>query len=161
VIVVSNTSPITNLAAIGQFDLLQRIYGEIHIAEAVWSELNTGGIAWPGRDAVAAAGWVRRHTVNNVTAVQVLLDDLDRGEAESIVLAIELGADALLLDEADGRHHAQRLGLRVVGVIGTLMAGKRAGLTMLLQPHLDALRSVAGFYISDALYRFALEAAGE
>jgi hypothetical protein len=42
-IVVSNTSPLTNLAAIGQFSLLGRLYNEIHIANAVWSELNAGG----------------------------------------------------------------------------------------------------------------------
>lgn len=41
--VVSNTSPITNLAAIGQFQLLEALFGEIHIAEGVWEELNAGG----------------------------------------------------------------------------------------------------------------------
>lgn len=39
-IVVSNTSPLTNLAAIGQFHLLHRLYGQIHIPDAVWNELN-------------------------------------------------------------------------------------------------------------------------
>ena len=42
-IVVSNTSPLTNLAAIGQFDLLSALYPEIHIACAVWDELNAEG----------------------------------------------------------------------------------------------------------------------
>ncbi len=35
-IVVGNTSPLTNLAGIGQFDLLRRLYGRLHIAEGVW-----------------------------------------------------------------------------------------------------------------------------
>lgn len=39
-LIVSNTSPLTNLATIGQFDLLQALYGGLHIAEAVWEELN-------------------------------------------------------------------------------------------------------------------------
>jgi predicted nucleic acid-binding protein len=161
VIVVSNTSPITNLAAIGEFGLLREIYGEINIPEAVWNELNAAGTVWPGRDAVAESDWVHRHAVSNATAVQVLLTDLDRGEAESIVLAIELGADALLLDEAEGRHHAQRLGLRTVGVIGTLVAAKQRGHITALRPHLDALRSIAGFYIGAGLYQSVLEVAGE
>ncbi len=42
-IVVSNTSPLTNLAAIGQFDLLRYLYTELHIASGVWDELNAGG----------------------------------------------------------------------------------------------------------------------
>ena len=49
---VSNTSPLTNLAAIGQFDLLRALYGQLLVAEAVWAELNAGGRAWPGRAAM-------------------------------------------------------------------------------------------------------------
>ena len=49
-IVVCNTSPLTNLAAIGQFDLLRQLYTELYIAEAVWDELNAGGQRWPGCD---------------------------------------------------------------------------------------------------------------
>ncbi|MFQ5613532.1 MAG: hypothetical protein ACE5H9_15515 [Anaerolineae bacterium] len=64
-IVVSNTSPLTSLAAIEQFSLLKRLYSEIHIAEAVWEELNAGGRHWPGRDEVAAAAWIQRHPTQN------------------------------------------------------------------------------------------------
>ena len=59
-IVVSNTSPLTNLAAIGQFDLLRQLYGRLHIAEAAWEELNARGQHWRGRDEVAAADWIER-----------------------------------------------------------------------------------------------------
>lgn len=56
-IVVCDTSPLTNLAAIGQFDLLRRLYTEIHIADGVWDELNVEGKRWPGADNVAASGF--------------------------------------------------------------------------------------------------------
>jgi predicted nucleic acid-binding protein len=46
-IVVSNTSPLTNLAAIGQFDLLRRLYSSINIADGVWDELNAMRNHWP------------------------------------------------------------------------------------------------------------------
>ncbi len=52
-IVVSNTSPLTNLAAIQQFHLLRELYEVLHIAEGVWAELNAEGQHWPGRDEVA------------------------------------------------------------------------------------------------------------
>lgn len=42
-IVTCNTSPLTNLTAIGHFELLHRLFGEIHIAQGVWEELNAGG----------------------------------------------------------------------------------------------------------------------
>jgi predicted nucleic acid-binding protein len=123
-IVVSNTSPLTNLAAIGQFGLFHQLYGRLHIAEGVWEELNARGQHWPGRDEVAAADWIERHTAKNQALVTALRRDLDRGEAETIALALELGADLVLLDEREGRHAAQRLELRVAGVVGILLEAK-------------------------------------
>jgi predicted nucleic acid-binding protein len=120
-IVVSNTSPLTNLAAIGQFDLLQRLYANLHIAQGVWEELNLGSKCWPGCDEVAKADWIELHSVQNQALVTALQRDLDRGEAESIALALQLNADLVLLDEKEGRHAARRLGLRVIGVVGILL----------------------------------------
>ncbi len=160
-IVVSNTSPLTNLAAIGQFDLLRCLYGQVHIAVGVWDELNAGDKHWPGRDEVATANWIQQHTVQNQALVTALRRDLDRGEAESVALALELGADLVLLDEKEGRHAAQRLGLRVVGVVGILLEAKAKGLIAQVCPYLDALRQSAGFYLSERLYQSALEVAGE
>jgi predicted nucleic acid-binding protein len=160
-IVVSNTSPLTNLAAIGQFALLHRLYSELHIAYGVWDELNAGGKRWPGRDEVATADWIQRHAVQNRDLVTVLRRDLGRGEAESIALALELNADLILLDEEEGRHAAQRLGLRVMGVVGILLEAKASGAIDRLRPYLDALRQAAGFYLSEPLYQSALMLAGE
>lgn len=95
-LVVSDTSPLTNLAAIGQFRLLKDLYGSIHIAEAVWNELNFGGQSWPGRDEVAGADWIQRDTPANRLLVAALGQDLDQGEAESIALALELNASLIL-----------------------------------------------------------------
>ncbi len=72
IVVVSNTSPLTNLAAIGQFDLLRRLYGELRIADGVWNELNANGKRWPGADNVAGASWIQRHTVQNQALVDAL-----------------------------------------------------------------------------------------
>jgi predicted nucleic acid-binding protein len=160
-IVVSNTSPLTNLAAIGQFDLLRSLYQNVHIAEGVWDELNASGQRWPGRDEVAAASWIQRHMVRNQDLVTALQRDLDRGEAESIALALELGTDLILLDEREGRHMAQRLGLRVVGVVGILLEAKARDIVRSLRPLLDALRQNAGFYLSEPVYQAVLALAGE
>jgi predicted nucleic acid-binding protein len=160
-IVVSNTSPLTSLAAIGQFDLLHHLYARLHIAPSVWDELNARGEHWPGRDEVAAADWIERHAVQNQALVTALQRDLDRGEAESIALALELGADLILLDEKEGRHAAKRLGLRVVGVVGILLEAKAKGTVNNVRPYLDALRQTAGFYLSDSLYRYVLTLTGE
>lgn len=158
---VSNTSPLTNLAAIGQLHLLQGLYGHIYIPLAVWNELNAFGRAWPGRDEVLVAKWVTRQSVQNVPLVTALQRDLDAGEAETIALALEMQADLVLMEEREGRHVAQRFGLHVVGVVGILIASKAHNFVDAIRPLLDDLRYKAGFYLSDAVYYKALEIAGE
>lgn len=160
-IVASNTSPLTSLAAIGHFDLLQKLYSEIHIAEGVWQELNHGGRRHPGSYEVEKASWVHRHEVKNQALVTVLRRDLDQGEAETLALAVELKADFVLLDEKEGRHQAVRLGLRPLGVLGVLLRAKRLGVVLEIRFLLDALREQAGFFLSESLYWQMLEQAGE
>jgi hypothetical protein len=87
--------------------------------------------------------------------------DLDRGEAESIALALEIEADLVLLDEREGRHTAQRMGLHVIGVVGILIEAKASHTISAVCPYLDALRQRAGFYLSDSIYTYALSLAGE
>ena len=161
IVVVSNTSPLTNLAAIGQFDLLRRLYGELHIANGVWDELNANGKRWPGADNVAGANWIERHTIQNQALVDALSSDLDHGEAESIALAKELNAALILMDEKEGRRAAERLGLHVVGTVGVLLEAKVKRFLSSVRPHLDALRQTAGFYLSESVYQSTLVLAGE
>jgi predicted nucleic acid-binding protein len=160
-IVASDTSPLTSLAAIGHFELLRTLYGEIHIAEGVWQELNYGGRRHPGSHEVERASWVHRHEVRNQALVAILQRDLDRGESETLALAVELKAHLVLLDEKEGRHAAIRLGLRSLGTLGVLLQAKRLGTLTEIRPLLDALREQAGFFLSDSLYWQVLEQAGE
>ncbi|WP_201092635.1 hypothetical protein [Thiocystis minor] len=124
--VVSNTSPLTNLAASGQLDLLHALFGRVDIAHAVWDELNANGRSWPGRDEVAQASWIVRQAPSNRALIRSLQRDLDRGESASIALAVELGVDLILLDEQDERRLAQQQGLTPMGVVGVLMLAKNA-----------------------------------
>lgn len=65
---------------------------------------------------------------------------IDRGEAETLALAIELKAEIVLLDEQEARHTATRLGLRALGVLGVLLQAKRLGIIEEVRSRLDALR---------------------
>ena len=46
-IIISNTSPISNLAAIGQLTLLQQLYGKVIIPQAVYQEILASGSTDP------------------------------------------------------------------------------------------------------------------
>ena len=113
------------------------------------------------KEVAGAAGWINRYSVKNQLLVDVLMRDIDRGEAESIALAIELEADLILLDEKEGRHVAQRLGLNVAGVVGMLLEAKKGGFVDNVRPHLDDLRHIAGFYLNKSIYQYVLDLAGE
>lgn len=160
-IVVSNTSPITNLAAIGQLDLLRQLYEHILILQAVYGELTTGGGQQPGATEVRTLAWIETRAVKDRTLVAALRGELDEGEAEAITLAKELVADLLLLDERRGRAVASRLTLRFVGVLGTVIEAKQKGPLLAVKPVLDDLVTKAGFWISPQLYTRILQATGE
>ena len=114
-IVVSNTSPIMNLAAVDQLLLLQRLYAKVIIPQAVYEELVVGS-EQPGSAEVQTCEWIETRAVMDQTLVTALAGELDQGEAESIILAKELQADRLLLDERRGREVASRFGLRFTGL---------------------------------------------
>ena len=159
--VVSNASPLINLARIGHLALLNSVYGRITIPEAVWHEVVVAGAGKPGAQDVRSATWLSRQPVSNQALVNALRQDLDAGEAEAIALATELKADLLLMDERLARETAQHLGVRCVGLLGTLVIAKRQGVISQARPYLDALRDIAGFRVSDAPCARLLHDVGE
>lgn len=159
--IVSNASPLIGIARIDKLDLLRELYGELVIPEAVWHEVVVRGAGQPGAEQIKASGWINQAHVENRTLVQVLSQDLDVGEAESIALALEVQAEILLMDERLGRETADHLGLRYIGVIGILVQAKHKGLIDRIEPSLKALRDLAGFRVSDELYMRVLQDEGE
>lgn len=67
--------------------------------------------------------WINIIEILNKQALKYFLD-LDSGEAEAIVLATEINADLIILDERLGRYHAKHADLRVTGTIGILIKAK-------------------------------------
>lgn len=151
--VVSNTSPILNLAIIGQLELIPRQFGQVQIPSAVLSELKVQEDRPGSKDILAAldVGWIEVQEVSSQLSVQLLQQVLDQGESEAITLAIDLKADRILLDERDGRKKAKSLGLKVTGVLGILLRAKQAGDLSSLPDAIDALVNTAGFRISPEL----------
>ena len=114
----------------------------------------------PGSKEVQKAKWIEMAQVQDRTAVQVLRSRLGAGESEVIVLAMELKANLVLIDEKRATRIAQSMGLVKAGTVGTLIAAKRAGLIPAVTPLLDRLL-VTGVRLSQKLYRYAQELAGE
>lgn len=163
-IVVSDTSPITNLAAIGQLNLLHQLYGTIVIPVAVYNEMVAVDTLVPGAVEVQTLPWIQTQTVANgqsVTDLQISQNDIDLGEAEAIALALKLNADLLLMDERRGRALAENYGLRVTGLLGALLQAKRSGFIPAVKAVMDQLIEEADFRISSPLYATVLKTADE
>ncbi len=160
-IVVSNTTPLIGLAIIQHFDLLQHLFGKIHIPQAVHDEAVTAGREEGGaKQEVSTAGWIETIAIKDRLAVEVLLDELDLGEAETIVLARELGADWVLMDEKKGRRKLVELHLNKIGTVGILLKAKQVGLLSHIRPEVELLRQ-RGFSISQYVVETVLQQAGE
>ncbi|MDJ0800857.1 MAG: DUF3368 domain-containing protein [Calothrix sp. MO_167.B12] len=160
-IIVSDTSPINNLAAINQLDLLRQLYTTVIIPEAVYQELTATEITVAGATEVQTLDWIQTRQVTNLILVNILRNELDGGEAEAIALAIELNADQILIDERRGRMVAARSNLNYVGILGILIEAKGQELIVEVKPLLDALIDRAGFWVTEPLYNRVLQLVGE
>jgi uncharacterized protein len=163
VIVISDTSAITNLAAIDHLKLLPQLYNQVTIPEAVYRELADVDPPVPGTLEAQTASWLEVRKVINREAVERLQNEvrLDPGESEAIVLALELNANLLLIDERRGRAEADRLGVKITGLLGILVEAKRRSLIVAVKPLMDALIATSEFRISLALYNQILDIVGE
>ena len=160
-IVISDTLPVLNLARIGRLELLSALYYQVIIPEAVYEELTVSKGALPPAIDQASEPWLTIATPKDQARVQRLREDLDPGEAEAIVLAIERRADLLLVDERRAWQIATDAGLTVTGLLGTVARAKLAGLIPLAQPVLDELIQTARFWIGPQLYQEVLKELGE
>jgi predicted nucleic acid-binding protein len=160
-IVVFNTTPLIGLASIQRFDLLQQLFSELYIAQAVYDEAVVVGREVGGaKREVSTATWIKTISVKDRLAVEVLLDELDLGEAETIVLAHEMGADWVLMDERKGRRKLTQLGLKKIGTVGILLKAKQVGLLSAIRPELGQLEK-QGFSLSQAVIDAVLRQANE
>ena len=152
-IVVSDTSAITSLLQVGRGELLRQIYGEVFIPEAVQRELQVLHQALPP--------FIRVRPISSRKDYERLAAVVDEGEAEAIVLAKEINADELLIDEADGRRIAIEEGLHIIGLLGVLLEAKARGFIVSVRQLTVELENTATFRVSDTIKEIIFREAGE
>jgi hypothetical protein len=138
------------LRAIDRLELLQRLFGQVLIPPAVFSEIQS----------FLLPQWVNIRTLTEPIGILPFEVSLGRGETEAIVLSIQLPADRLILDDAAARGEARRRGLFVIGTLGILLTAKQNGLVASVRREMDALRA-ASFHISPRVYNTVAIAADE
>jgi len=149
--IVSNTSPLIALEHLGDLDLIPRVLGGgILIPPAVGRELG------PGR----LPDWVEIRTLRHPIGPKILQASLGAGESEAIALALEDGADLVLLDDKAARRLATALRQPLMGTLGLFLKAKEAGLISEIRSRLDKLRTLP-FHVAPHLYEAVLRDARE
>ena len=162
-IIVSNASPLITLCKLKLFHHLPALYKNLTIPDAVFNEVVQKGAGRPGVREVSKgidSGFVIKKRVNNTLAVSALSKFFGNGESEAIILATEISADAVILDDNKARIVANSMNLPVTGTIGILLDLKDADIIPKLRPFLDKAVN-HGFRISPDLYNKILQKTGE
>lgn len=160
-LVVSDTSPVSGLYRIGQLELLHLLYDQVVIPDAVFNELMQLRTFYYDLKEITNSSWIVIKSANDAVEVERFQKELDLGEAESIVLAKELKADLLLMDEMKGRTIAEKEGIQIIGLVGILVQAKNEGHIAAVKPLLDELIYKANFRVSPKLYDLILKNTGE
>ncbi len=123
--VVSDTSPINYLILTEYIGVLHELYDQIMIPGKVFAELSTTGAPTMVRTwSSSPPEWVQVRVPTKTDSTLKLTG----GELEAVLLAEEIGADLLLMDERTGRREASRRNLFVTGTLGILSAAADRGL---------------------------------
>lgn len=146
--IISNTTPLISLLKIGQLELLREIYETIIIPEAVFAEIEKGKDK-PYYTDISRLDWMSIQEIKDKKVLSYFFD-LDAGEAEVIVLATEIGADLVIIDETLGRRFAKHADLKVTGTIGILIKAEELGLVEKISPLLDEMQK-KGIWINNKL----------
>jgi uncharacterized protein len=157
---VADTSPLIFLAKLNRLDLLREGAEEVLVPRAVVEEVRQYQDEACRRIEEALDLWLRVRPVRDSQVVEVLLADLDPGEAETIALALEVRAERVIMDDLDGRRLCRRVGLTAVGTLGLLLAARLRGDLPSLRAEIERLER-GGFRVGESLRKTVLEAAGE
>ena len=128
-IVVSDTTPLISLMKIGQLELINKLFGEIQIPDAVFNELVLNSKFINESKQIKESNFINKISVTDIKAVELLRRStgLDAGESEAIILSDMLGADLLLMDEVKGRQVAKQMGINLMGTLGILLIANQEG----------------------------------
>ena len=159
-IVISDTSCIGYLIIIDKLILLKENFSKIVVPEAVHKEILQLSSRY-NLNKYLKSEWITSLPITNNKLYKELLNQVDEGESEAIVLSQEIHADLLLIDERKGTLLARSFGIKTIGLLGVLLLSKEKQLIPLVKPLLDELTENTTFRIDKILYKNVLKKANE
>jgi len=128
-IVIADTSPVNYLIRIGHIDVLPILFSGILVPPSVMTELRNPLAPEAVRQWIMQpAAWLKIQAPRQTPDPALLEARLGAGERDAILLAQELGANELIIDELRGRRVAQLRRLHFIGTLGVLRTAADQGL---------------------------------
>lgn len=159
--IVSNTTPLSNFLHLGQTSLLEQIFKEIHIAEAVKKEIDAFFHKNEDWNHCLNKKFIIVEKVKSKVFLKQLMTTLHIGEAETICLCLENEPLLCLMDDKDARNIAQLNSIKLSGTLGILIQAKNNGFIKSAKEYMDRLRNDHHFWISEHMYSHVLELTNE
>lgn len=158
-ITIVNTSPIFYLHRLGLLEILNKLYGDITIPEAVKNELKKGGVQGEDVPELENYPWIQIMNVGMPEYLNLIVD-LGLGESEVLAIATNHPTALVILDDKLARRIAEMQEFRLTGTAGVLLRSKEKGLIPALKPVIEKLLSL-NFRLKPDLVKTILELAGE
>lgn len=136
-IVISDTSTLILFQKINEFELLQKVYGEL---------ITTPEIALEFGDTLPS--WITIQEVSDKKYQYFLETQVDLGEASAIALATEYKEVLLLIDDLKARKLATKLNLKITGTLGIIHKAKQLHLIDKVKPLINKIQ-LTDFRIAD------------
>jgi len=114
-LIVSDSTTIITLLNIDRMDILENIFEQVIIPSKVHNEICIKNITLND-------SFFMKKEIEDKTLYKLLSKNLDAGESEALVLAIEMDL-SLIIDEKKGRRIAHNMGISIMGILGVLLLG--------------------------------------
>lgn len=141
-LIIADSGPIFSLALIGQLKILEKLFNEVSISEAVWIEI-TRDQTKPFHSTIIS---YFHNKVKKIKGFNNLTSMMDLGESESVILYKEQKASFLLIDDKKARAIAENLGINCIGTLGLLTSAKEHGQIENLKPLFETFINNQRFY---------------
>lgn len=123
-LVIADAGALISLGLVGHIDLIEKVFGDFYIPNAVWEELQV----YENPEFEKSFLFYLEKRVVKIKSRNHLSVIMDYGESESVILYEELNADYLLIDDNKARIIAESFDVNCIGSIGLLMKAKQKGL---------------------------------
>jgi len=130
--IISDSTTVITLLNINKLDILTNLFDKVYLPQRVYQE-----IVIDEKIELDKNFFITKE-IKDKELYSILLKTLDSGEAEAIILAIEMNL-SLIIDERKGRKVAKNLGINIFGFIGLLLLNYRNG-------HLSKVETIDVFY---------------